>query len=51
MSDFIKAEKVVATGLGLLEREVVLPRLVWRDAAIADVRGAKGDTITCRLPT
>lgn len=50
MSDFLKAEKVVATSLGLLEREVVLPRLVWRDAAIADVKGAKGDTITVRLP-
>ena len=49
MSDFIKAEKVVATSLGLLEREVVLPRLVWRDAA-GDFRGAKGDTISLRLP-
>lgn len=51
MSDFIKAEKVVRTSLGLLEREVVLPRLVWRDAAIADVRLAKNDTITVRLPS
>ncbi len=50
MSDFIKAEKVVQTSLGLLEREVVLPRLVWRDAA-GDFRGAKGDTITMRLPS
>lgn len=49
MSDFIKAEKVVATSLGLLEREVVLPRLVWRDAA-GDFRGSKGDTISLRLP-
>lgn len=51
MSDFIKAERVVRTSLGLLEREVALPRLVWRDAAIADVRLAKGDTITVRLPS
>lgn len=50
MSDFIKAEKVVQTSLGLLEREVVLPRLVWRDAA-GDFRGAKGDTISMRLPS
>jgi hypothetical protein len=49
MSDFIKAEKVVRTALGLLEREVVLPRLVWRDAA-GDFRGAKDDTISIRLP-
>lgn len=50
MNDFINAEQVVRTALGLLEREVVLPRLVWRDAAIADVRLAKGDTITIRMP-
>lgn len=49
MSDFIKAEKVVRLALGLLEREVVLPNLVWRDAA-GDFAGAKGDTITVRLP-
>jgi len=49
MSDFIKAEKVVRTSLGLLEREIVLPRLVWRDAG-GDFRGAKGDAITLRLP-
>ncbi|HLR84802.1 MAG TPA: P22 phage major capsid protein family protein [Nocardioidaceae bacterium] len=49
MSDFIKVEKVVRTALGLLEREVVLPRLVWRDAA-GDFRGAKDDTISIRLP-
>lgn len=49
-NDFIKAEKVVRTSLGLLEREVALPRLVWRDSAIADTRLAKGDTITVRLP-
>lgn len=47
---FIKPEKVVRTSLGLLERELVLPRLVYRDAAIADTRLSKGDTITIRLP-
>lgn len=50
MSDFIKAETVVRTALGLLEREVALPRLIWRDAQIADARLKKNDTITCRLP-
>lgn len=51
MSDnaFVKAEKVVRTSLGLLEREVVLPGLVWRDAG-GDFRGAKNDTITIKLP-
>jgi hypothetical protein len=46
----IKAEKVVRTALGLLERELVLPRLVWRDAGGSFV-GAKGDAITIRLPS
>lgn len=49
MNDFIKAEKVVRTALGILEREVLLPSLVWRDAG-GDFRGAKGDAITVRLP-
>lgn len=51
MSDnaFVKAEKVVRTSLGLLEREVVLPGLVWRDAG-GDFRGAKNDVITIKLP-
>ncbi|MFW6091494.1 MAG: P22 phage major capsid protein family protein [Actinomycetota bacterium] len=45
----IKAERVVMTALGLLERESVLAGLVWRDAA-GDFRGAKDDTITIRVP-
>jgi hypothetical protein len=45
----IKPEVVVDTALALLEREVVLPNLVWRDA-VGDFRGAKGDTVTIRLP-
>lgn len=49
MSDFIKAEKVVATALGLLLREITLPALVWRDAG-GDFAGAKNDTISIRLP-
>lgn len=49
MSTFIKAEKVVSTALGLLRRELVLPRLVWSDAAI-DPTLAKNDTVSIRLP-
>jgi hypothetical protein len=48
-NDFIKAEKVVMTALGLLVREVSLPGLVWRDAA-GDFKGVKDDTISIRLP-
>jgi hypothetical protein len=47
---FIKAERVVATALGLLVREVSLPALVWRDAG-GDFAGAKDDTISIRLPS
>jgi hypothetical protein len=46
---FTKAERLVAVGLNLLTRETVMARAVWRDAA-GDFRGAKGDTITIRLP-
>jgi len=49
MSNFIKAERVVATALGLLLREQTLPQLVWRDA-VGDFAGAKGDAVTIRLP-
>ncbi|HVL82688.1 MAG TPA: P22 phage major capsid protein family protein [Pseudonocardia sp.] len=46
---FIKATRVAAAALGLLEREIVLPGLVWRDAG-GDFRGAGGDTITIKVP-
>ncbi len=48
-SNFIKATQVVRAGLGLLERELVLPRLVWRDAG-GDFAGAAGDTVSIRVP-
>lgn len=48
-NSFIKAEKVVRQALGLLEREVVLPGMVWRDAG-GNFAGAKNDTITLRVP-
>lgn len=48
-NEFIKATRVVRTALGLLVRDVVTPRLVWRDAA-GDFRGAKDETITVKVP-
>lgn len=48
-NSFIKAEKVIRTILGMLEREIVLPGLVWRDAA-GDFSGAKNDTVSIRVP-
>lgn len=49
VNEFIKPEKVAAAQFGLLERESVLARLVWRDSA-ANYTGAKNDTVTLRLP-
>lgn len=48
-STFIKATQVARQALGLLERELVLPRLVWRDG-FGDFTGAQGDAITVRVP-
>lgn len=49
MSNFLKAEKVVSTALGILRREITLPALVWRDAG-GDFAGVANDTISIRLP-
>src|SRR5690606_22357644 len=46
---FLKAEKIANFSLGVLEREIVLPALVWRDAG-GSFKGAAGDTITIRVP-
>lgn len=46
---FLKAEKIVNQGLGLLERELILPRLVTRYGA-ADFVGAKNDTVNVKVP-
>lgn len=48
-NSFIKATKVVNTALGLLEREITLPGLVWRDAG-GSFAGVNGDTISIRVP-
>lgn len=45
----IKAEKVVGAVLGALQRDIVLPQLVWMDPA-GDFKGAKNDTITLSIP-
>ena len=50
MSTFLKAEKIVAQGLGLLQRELILPRLTVRYGA-ADFVGAKNDTVNIRIPS
>jgi hypothetical protein len=46
----LKPEKLIAQGLGLLQRELLLPRLVVR-RGIADFIGAKDDTINIRIPS
>lgn len=48
-NDFLRPEVIAATGLGLLRRELILPRLVTRLAA-ADFVGAKDDTVNIRVP-
>lgn len=48
-NSFIKAERIAAQALGLLEREIVVPALMWRNAG-GDFAGAAGDTITIRVP-
>ena len=47
---FIKPTRIANAALGLLEREIVLPALVWRDAG-GDFAGAGGDTISIRVPS
>jgi hypothetical protein len=49
-NQFLKAEKIISQGLGLLQREIVLPRLVQRFGP-DDFRGAKDDTINIRIPS
>lgn len=49
-NSYLKATKIAAAALGLLEREIILPSLVWRDAG-GDFSGAFGDTISLRVPS
>lgn len=48
-NSFLKPSVIAATALGLLERELVLPRLVWR-MGLSDFKGAANDTVTIRIP-
>jgi len=45
----IKAEKVVAAALGLLERDLSIAQLVYRESS-ANFKGAAGDIVTMTLP-
>lgn len=45
----LKATRIVNAGLGVLQRELTLPQLVWKDAA-GDFAGALNDTISIRVP-
>lgn len=45
----LKAETIAATMLGILQREIVLPRLISA-RPISDFRGAKDDTVTVKVP-
>lgn len=47
---FLKPEVIVNQGLGLLQRELVLPRLVTR-LGQADFVGAKNDTVNVKIPS
>jgi hypothetical protein len=49
-NSFLKAEKIISQGLGLLQRELILPRLVARKG-VSDFAGAKNDTIDIKVPS
>ncbi|MEV6526884.1 P22 phage major capsid protein family protein [Longispora sp. NPDC051575] len=46
---FLKPTVIAAAALGLLQREIVLPSLIWRDAA-GNYDGAFNDTVSIRVP-
>lgn len=46
---FIKPTVIIRTALGLLQRAIVLPGLVWTDA-FHDFTGAYNDTVSIRVP-
>lgn len=48
-NEFLSAEVIAAQAVGLLERETMLAQLVTRLSG-TDFAGAKGDTITMRVP-
>jgi hypothetical protein len=46
---FIKPAVIITTVLGMLQQELVLPGLVWKDG-LGDFAGKFNDTITIRIP-
>lgn len=46
---FLKAEKIISQGLGLLQRELILPRLVTR-LGRDDFVGSQDDTVNVKIP-
>lgn len=48
-NSFLAAQTIARTTLGLLQREIVLPNLVWQNP-IASFSGQLSDTVSVRLP-
>lgn len=48
-STFLKPTQIVSAGLGILERDLTLGRLVWTNP-ISNFAGALNDTVSIRLP-
>lgn len=48
-NSFLKANQIASQALGLLQRDIVLPNLVWANAA-GDFTGAANDTVSLRVP-
>lgn len=48
-NSYLKANRIAAAALGVLEREIVLPALVWRDP-VGPITHVAGDTVTIRVP-
>lgn len=47
---FQQAEKISAIGLGVLQRQIVLPNLFRARYGITDFKGAKGDVVNVKRP-
>lgn len=49
-NQFLNPERIISQGLGLLQRELILPRLVQR-MGVDDFRGVKNSTVDVRVPS
>lgn len=49
VNTYVKSDIVVDTAIGLLQREIVLPKLVWTNG-VGGWEGRQDDTITIRIP-